>query len=49
MTSPTTCPTKHKLNLTCALGRIIKQTDEGPEWAGQCRCEKCVKATGGVK
>jgi hypothetical protein len=29
MTINTTCPTKHNPNLTCALGRIIKQTDEG--------------------
>lgn len=33
MTINTTCPTKHNPNLTCALGRIIKQTDEGPECA----------------
>lgn len=49
MTPSTTCPAKDRPDLTCHLGRIIKETDEGPEWTGKCRCAKCVKATGGAK
>lgn len=42
-----TCPAANKPDLTCALGRIIQQTADGPLIWGTCT--KCAKATGGVK